>query len=72
MTLEQVAYIGLDQSLPLLLGLFEEIAREIALSDKRELVDRYARELVGARLLGAFAYSDGTDPFSFRSACQER
>jgi acyl-CoA dehydrogenase len=69
-TLELVSYLGLDQSFSLLIGLFEEISQDIALSGRPELVDRYADPLVRGDLLGAFGYSDGTDPFSFKSTAR--
>ena len=66
-TLEQVGYLCVDQSFPLLVSVFEEIAREVAASGRQELAETYGRRLVESELLGAFAYSDGTDPFTFKS-----
>ena len=65
--LEQVGYVCEDQSLPLLIGVFERVAEETYRSGKSHFIDEYARPMATGDRFGAFAYTDGTDPFSFRS-----
>ena len=66
-TLEQVGYLCEDLSFPLLLGVFERIAEEAWLSGRPEIIERYAGPMARGEMFGSFAYTDGTDPFSFRS-----
>lgn len=65
--LEQVGYVCEDGSLPLVLGLFAAVTRAICDTKRPDLIERFARPMASGERFGSFAYSDGADPFAFKS-----
>jgi alkylation response protein AidB-like acyl-CoA dehydrogenase len=65
--LEDLGYLCEDGSLPLLLSLRVAVVKAIYEGGNAAQIDRYIPAMVRGELAGAFAYSDGTDPFNFRS-----
>ena len=71
MVLEEVGYLSSDLSLPMLLYAAAGVADDIYISGRQDLIDRYVRPMVKGEHLGAFAYSDGADPFSFKTVARK-
>lgn len=65
--LEELGYLCEDGSFPNLLSLRVGLANAIFATCRQDLIDRYVRPMARAELFGSFAYSDGADPFAFRS-----
>jgi acyl-CoA dehydrogenase len=72
LVLEQVGYLSDDYSFPTLLGLRTAIAGAIYDSQRADLIERYAAPMARGDLAGALAYSDGHDPFSFRTQIKKK
>jgi alkylation response protein AidB-like acyl-CoA dehydrogenase len=73
LVLEELGYLCEDGSFPFFLGLRATVAATLYESNRPDIVDRYARPMALGERFGSFAFSDGTDPFSFRTiACQAR
>lgn len=65
--LEEVGYISQDSCLPFVISLRASVIKTIYRSGRADLIDRYAIPMVQGGRAPAFAYTDGTDAFSFRT-----
>lgn len=68
--LEQLGYLSEDGSFPGLLSLRVGLANALFATCRQDLIDGYVRPMARAELFGAFAYSDGADPFAFLSTAR--
>lgn len=70
LVLEQIGYLSADCSFPALLSarvwLTDTLFR-LGRAGRADVLDRYVRPMADAARFGAFAYSDGADPFAFSS-----
>jgi len=69
--LEEVSYLCEDLSLPYVVSLRAGVIQAIYDSGRKDLIDRYVRPMVSGIRAPVFAYTDGTDAFSFRSTVRE-
>ncbi len=65
--LEQVGYLSQDSCLPFVVSLRASVIKTIHSSGRDDLIDRYAIPMVYGVRAPAFAYTDGTDAFSFNT-----
>ncbi len=70
--LEEVGYLCEDSSLPLVLSLYAAVAAAIDRRASPEQKERYVRPMARGERFGCFAYTDGTDAFSFRSTATKK
>ncbi len=69
--LEQLGYLSVDASFPTMLGLFVGTHQFLLGLGRTDLEERYLRPLSRGDGLISFAYTEGADPFSFRSRALE-
>lgn len=69
--LEELGYLSEDGSLPLWLSLRAAVIRALYDAGQPVIRERYLPALVRGQLGGSFAYTDGTDPFSFNSCARK-
>lgn len=69
--LEEIGALSEDNSFNLLAGLFPSVADAIAAVGREDLVERYVRPIAAGRMFASFCYSEGADPFSFRSTVRK-
>jgi alkylation response protein AidB-like acyl-CoA dehydrogenase len=67
LVLEELGYLCEDGSFPYFLSVRATVAATLYESGRPDIIDRYARPMVRGERFGAFAFTDGTDPFSFRT-----
>lgn len=70
--LEQVGYLCVDGSFPLVLSLHAAVAHAILRGASPMMLERYVVPMIQGRRLGCFAYTEGADAFSFRSTAVRR
>lgn len=71
LVLEQLGYLSVDSSFPTLVGLFVGTNQHLLGLGRADLEERYLRPLVRGESFVSFAYTEGADPFSFRSRALE-
>jgi alkylation response protein AidB-like acyl-CoA dehydrogenase len=69
--LEQVAYLCQDAAFPLVL-MYADVARAIHQAGRPDLRERYVLPMARGERFGAFAYTEGRDPFSFATVIEPR
>ncbi|WP_394821765.1 acyl-CoA dehydrogenase family protein [Pendulispora albinea] len=69
-TLEEIGYLTSDNSFPLLVSLRVAVTSAIAEIGRGDLQERYVRPMMAGERAGAFAYTDGTDAFSFATTAE--
>lgn len=65
--LEEVGYLCQDSCLPFVVSLRASVIKTIYRTGRAELIDRYVIPMVHGWRAPAFAYTDGTDAFSFQT-----
>lgn len=65
--LEEIGYASQDSCLPFVVSLRASVIRSIFKTGKDHLIDTYAIPMVYGTRSPAFAYTDGTDAFSFKT-----
>lgn len=70
LVLEQLGYLSDDCSFPALLSARVWLIDTLFGTRRGDVLDRYVRPMAAAELFGAFAYSDGADPFAFSSTAR--
>lgn len=70
LVLEQLGYLSDDCSFPALLSARVWLIDTLFGTGRADLLDRYVRPMAAAERFGAFAYSDGADPFAFSSTAR--
>ncbi len=70
--LEALGQLSEDGSFPLLVSLAPSIATTLHELDRDDLKERYVRPLVRGDLIGAWSYTEGADPFSFKSRARPK
>lgn len=69
--LEQIGYLSADSSFPLVVSLRAGLINTLYQSGKEDIINRYVKPMVFGEKAPAFAYTDGTDPFSFKTTAQK-
>lgn len=69
--LEQIGYLSHDCSFPALLSARVWLTETLFRLGRGDIIDRYVRPMARAEMFGAFAYSDGADPFAFSSTVRQ-
>lgn len=69
--LEQIGYLCQDSSLPLVVSLRAGLIKTIYRCERQDINDRYVIPMVAGARAPAFAYTDGTDPFSFKTTAKK-
>ena len=67
--LEELGRVSEDFSFVMLASLFPAVSKTILETADASMIDRYIRPAVHGECLASFAYTEGADPFSFRTAC---
>jgi alkylation response protein AidB-like acyl-CoA dehydrogenase len=70
--LETLGQLSADGSFPLLVSLLPSIGMALYELEREDLRERYVRPLVRGERFGAWSYTEGADPFSFRSRARPR
>lgn len=65
--LEQIGYLSIDSSFPLVVSLRAGLINTLNRSGREDIINRYVKPMVHGARAPAFAYTDGTDPFSFKT-----
>jgi alkylation response protein AidB-like acyl-CoA dehydrogenase len=65
--LRQLAYLAEELALPFTISIQQSIAKQLLRSGRPELIERYVRPMMRGELFGSFCWTEGTDPFSFRT-----
>jgi alkylation response protein AidB-like acyl-CoA dehydrogenase len=69
--LEEIGYLCQDSSLPLVISLRASVIKTIYRTGRHDLIDRYVIPMVQGQRVPAFAYTDGTDAFTFRTTAKQ-
>ena len=69
--LEQIGYLSMDSGFPLVVSLRAGLINTFFRSNREDIIDRFVKPMVFGLRAPAFAYTDGTDPFSFKTFAQE-
>ncbi len=69
--LEQIGYLSTDSGFPLVVSLRAGLINTLNRSDREDIIKRYVKPMVFGERAPAFAYTDGTDPFSFKTFAQK-
>lgn len=67
LVLERIGRLSEDRSFPALLSARVWVTDTLFRTGRSDLIERYVRPMARAERFGAFAYSDGADPFGFSS-----
>ena len=67
LVLHEIGYLSADTAFPMLLAYCGTITKLLYETGRRDLIDRYVRPMAQGRRFGGFAWSEGHDPFSFRT-----
>ena len=70
--LEELGYICDDNSFPMLLSYYTGVAEDIYRLGDADLTERYVLPMLNGELLGAFAYSEDADHYSFASVAKKQ
>ncbi|MDZ4663035.1 MAG: acyl-CoA dehydrogenase family protein [Pseudomonadota bacterium] len=70
--LEDLGKHSTDFSFVMLSSLFPAVANTIQETATPWMIERYLRPAVHGKCLASFAYTEGADPFSFRSSCEKK
>ena len=65
--LEQIGYLCNDSGLPMLLSYRESATNLVYRSGRKNLIERYVRPAVSGESFIGWVYSEGADPFSFKT-----
>lgn len=65
--LRRMAYAADELSLPFTISYQQSLARQLVRSGRPELVDRYVRPMTRGERFGSFCWTEGADPFSFKT-----
>jgi alkylation response protein AidB-like acyl-CoA dehydrogenase len=63
--LERLGYLSKDSSFPLVVSLRVGLINTLYRSNRKDILEKYVMPMVRGERSPAFAYTDGTDPFSF-------
>ncbi|MGE0545940.1 MAG: acyl-CoA dehydrogenase family protein [Kofleriaceae bacterium] len=66
-TLHEIGYYTDDTALPMLLAYCSTVTKLLYDTGRTDLIRKYVRPMVRGELLGGFAWSEGHDPFSFKT-----
>lgn len=69
--LEEIGYLCSDSGLPMLLSYRESATNLVYRSGRQDLIDRYVRPAVAGESFIGWVYSEGQDPFSFKTTVHE-
>ena len=69
--LEQIGYLSSDSGFPLVVSLRAGLINTMYRSGREDIIKRYVKPMVFGERAPAFAYTDGTDPFSFKTFAQK-
>jgi alkylation response protein AidB-like acyl-CoA dehydrogenase len=69
--LEEVGYLCQDSCLPFVVSLRASVIKTIHRTGRADLIDRYVIPMVHGARAPAFAYTDGTDAFSFQTTATQ-
>ena len=70
LVLEEVGYLCEDGTFPYFLSVRATVAATLYESKRPDIIDRYARPMARGERFGSFAFTDGADPFSFRTTAR--
>ncbi len=70
--LEEVGYLCQDSALPFVVSLRASVIKTLYRTGRADLIDRYVMPMVHGARAPAFAYTDGTDAFSFRTTATRK
>jgi alkylation response protein AidB-like acyl-CoA dehydrogenase len=65
--LRRLAYLADELAWPFTISYQQSIARQLLRAGRPELVDRYVGPMMRGERFGGFCWSEGSDPFSFRT-----
>jgi len=65
--LEEIGYLCSDGAFPMVLSAALSTVEELVASKRPELVERYALPIARGEAIGGFAYTEGSDPFHFKT-----
>ncbi len=71
MMLEHIGYLCQDLSFPFIISLRASVMKTIYQSQREDLIHRYLKPMIAGDRAAAFAYTDGSDPFSFNTVVKE-
>ncbi|MEG3436442.1 acyl-CoA dehydrogenase family protein [Pannus brasiliensis CCIBt3594] len=69
--LERVGYLCQDLSFPFVISLRGSVMKMIYKTGRQDLIDRYLKPMIAGDRVPAFAYTDGADPFSFKTVAKD-
>jgi alkylation response protein AidB-like acyl-CoA dehydrogenase len=69
--LEQIGYLSHDTGFPLVVSLRAGLINTLYCSGREDIIKRYVKPMVVGERSPAFAYTDGTDPFSFKTLAEK-
>jgi alkylation response protein AidB-like acyl-CoA dehydrogenase len=69
--LHEIGYRSADTSFPMLLAYLGTLTKMLNDTGRDDLIERYVRPMVQGRRLGGFAWSEGHDPFTFRTVLEK-
>lgn len=65
--LHEIGYRAADTAFPMLLAYLGTLTKMLYDTGRPEIIERYVRPMVRGERLGGFAWSEGRDPFAFRT-----
>jgi alkylation response protein AidB-like acyl-CoA dehydrogenase len=69
--LHEVGYYTEDTALPMLLAYCSTVTKLLYDTRRKDLIKRYVRPMVRGEMLGGFAWSEGHDPFAFKTVLRK-
>jgi alkylation response protein AidB-like acyl-CoA dehydrogenase len=71
LVLHEIGYLSADTSFPMLLAYCGTLTKLLHETGRPDITDRYVLPMARGALLGGFAWSEGHDPFSFRTVLRK-
>jgi alkylation response protein AidB-like acyl-CoA dehydrogenase len=71
LVLHEIGYLCADTSFPMLLAYCGTVTKLLYETGRPDLIDRHVRPMAQGRRFGGFAWSEGQDPFSFRTVLRK-
>jgi alkylation response protein AidB-like acyl-CoA dehydrogenase len=68
--LHELGYRAADTAFPMLLAYLGTLTKMLHDTGRPDLIERYVRPMVRGERLGGFAWSEGRDPFAFRTRAE--
>ncbi len=70
--MERIGYWSDDLGFPFLINIYTSLTKSFLEIKNNDIVERYKKNLIDGDMIPAFCYTDGADPFSFKSQFKKK